>query len=125
MKASLTMLNRRDALKLTGLTLAGTWLDQVVCPLKVRAAAKVNPLGTARNCIFLEMAGGISQPDTFDYKEQRDQPNDLDVRKVNSDLYLSKTLFPELSQHMDKVSIVRSLRAPELVHFNGESHWQP
>jgi hypothetical protein len=125
MKVSLTdLLNRRDALKLTGLTLAGTWLDQVVSPLKVRAAAKVTPLGTARNCIFLEMAGGISQPDTFDYKEQRDQPNDLDVRKVNSDLYLSHTLFPELSQHMDKVAIVRSLRAPELVHFNGEFHSQ-
>src|SRR5689334_22856086 len=96
--------NRRDALKLAGLTLAGTWLDNLVWPLKVRAAGKTTPFATARNCIFLEMAGGISQPDTFDYKEQRDQPKDLDIRKVNSQLYLSKTLFPQLSGHMDKVS---------------------
>src|SRR5215471_15879556 len=100
------LLNRRDLLKLGGLTMAGSWVDRLVWPLKVKAAGAVNPLATARNCIFLEMAGGMSQPDTFDYKEQRDQPKDLDVRKINSELYLSKTLFPELSQHMDKVSIV-------------------
>src|SRR5215831_3101075 len=102
------LMSRRQALKFSGLALAGSWLEYLVWPLKVKAAGAVTPLSTARNCIFLEMAGGISQPDTFDYKEQRDQPKDLDVRKINSELYLSKTLFPELSQHMDKVSIVRS-----------------
>ena len=115
---------RRDVLKWGGLALASTWVDRLVWPLKVRAAGKANPRGTARNCIFIELGGAISQPDCWDFKEEKNQPSDLDVRKVSSDVYLSKTLFPQLIDNMDKVALVRSMRAAELVHFNGQYHTQ-
>ena len=119
-----TLPTRRDLLKGAGLAVAGSMLNGLSGPLNVSAQGKVTPRNTARNVIYLEMSGRISQADTFDYKEQWNQPKDLDVRKINSELNLSKTLFPQLSDRMDKISIVRSLRAAELVHFNGEYHTQ-
>ena len=115
---------RRDVIKWGTAAVAGTWIDRVVWPLKVRAAGKANPRGTARNCIFIEMGGAISHLDCWDYKEHKGQPKDLDVRKVNSDVYLSKKLFPRLSDRMDRVALVRSMRAIGLLHFNGQYHTQ-
>src|SRR5262245_53816684 len=115
---------RREVLKWGGAALAGTWVDRLIWPLDVRAAAKATPRATARNCIVIELAGAISPQETFDYKETLGQPNNLDVRKITSDLYLSKKLFPTLIDHIDKVSIVRSLRTSALVHFNGLYHSQ-
>jgi hypothetical protein len=116
---------RRDLLKSAGLAFAGSMLGGTVGSLQVHGQGKkVNPRATARNVIYLELGGCVSQADTFDYKEQWNQPKDLDVVKVRSDLYLSKTLFPNLIKHMDTLSIVRSLKATELVHFNGEYHTQ-
>src|SRR5688572_19213561 len=92
--------SRRDVLKWGGLALAGTCMDRLVWPLKVRAAGKATPRGTARNCIFIEMGGAISQMDTWDFKQTRWTPKDLDVQKISSDVALSKTLFPQLSEQM-------------------------
>ncbi len=119
-----TMPNRRDALKLGGLALAGTCLDQIIWPLKISAAGQSTPRGTARNCIVIEMSGAISPQDTWDYKETPLQPKDLDIRKVSSDVVLSKTLFPNMIDRWNEVSLVRSMRAPELQHFNGQYHTQ-
>jgi hypothetical protein len=116
--------NRRDALKWGGIALTGTCLDRVVWPLKVSAAGKTNPRGVARNIIFIDMGGAITQMDCFDFHETHTTPKDLDVRKVNSELYLSKTLFPNLIDHIDKVALVRSMRAIGLLHFNGQYHTQ-
>lgn len=117
---------RRDVLKFGGLALAGGWAGQIAWPLRVEAAGKANPRKTARNCILIEMGGAISQMDCWDFKETKWTPKDLDVRKVDSvsDLYLSRTLFPSLHEVMDRCSVVRTMRAPELVHFNGQYHTQ-
>lgn len=115
---------RRDILKYGGLALAGTWASRGVWPLKVKAAGKVTPRGTARNCILIEMGGAISQMDCWDFKETHWTPKDLDVQKINSELSLSKTLFPTLGGQIQHCALVRSMRAPELVHFNGQYHTQ-
>lgn len=115
---------RRDILRWGGVALAGTWVDRLVWPLKVRAAGGANPRGTARNCIFIELGGAISQMDTWDFKETRWMPKDLDVTQVANDLYISQTLFPQLSKEMHRVALVRSMQAPELIHFNGQYHTQ-
>jgi len=47
-----------------------------------------------------------------------------DVTEVRPGLYMSRALFPKLSQEMHRVSLVRSMRAPELIHFNGQYHTQ-
>jgi hypothetical protein len=124
-KSKLFNMTRRDLLKLSGLATAGLWANPAVWPLKASAQqARSAPRGTARNAIMIQIAGGMSSWDTWDYKEQRQQPKDLDVRKTKSGVYLSKTLFPLLSEHTDKVSFVRSMRASELVHFNAQYHTQ-
>lgn len=117
--------SRRDALKWGGLALASTWVDGLVWPLDIRATgAAVTPRGTARNVIFIELGGAISPMDCWDFKETRWTPQDLDVTEVSKGLYLSRTLFPQLSKEMHRVGLVRSMQAPELIHFNGQYHTQ-
>jgi len=70
------------------------------------------------------MGGCISPYDCFDFHETYKQPKDLDVQKTSTGVYLSKTLFPKLFNQMDKIGLVRSMKAPELVHFNGQYHTQ-
>lgn len=115
---------RREMLKLGGMALAGTCVNQIMSPLKISAAGKANPRGNARFCIFIELPGAISPPDCWDFKETKDTPNDLDVQKATSSLYLPKTLFPNFKDWADRASFVRSMRAPELVHFTGQYHTQ-
>ena len=115
---------RRDALRWGGIALASTWVDGLVWPLEVRAQGSSKPRGTARQCIFIELGGAISPMDCWDFKETRWTPKDLDVTEVWKGLYLSRTLFPQLSQQMGKVALVRSLQAPELIHCNGQYHTQ-
>jgi len=115
---------RRDVLRLGGYGLLAAFADQAFWPVQARAAGKANPRGTARFAIVIELAGAISHIDTFDFKEGEGTPKDLDVRQVRNDLYLSQRLFPELSKEMDKVTIVRSMKSHEVVHFRGQYYTQ-
>jgi hypothetical protein len=115
---------RRDILRLGGYGLLGAFADQALMPVQARAAGKANPRGMARFCVVIELAGAISHLDTFDFKESKGTPQDLDVRQIRGDLYLSHRLFPELSKEMDKVSIVRSMKSHEVVHFRGQYYSQ-
>ena len=93
-------------------------MDRVVWPQQVRAQGRARPRGSARNCIFIEMGGAISQMECWDFKETRFTPTDLEPQRINDDIVLSKTLFPNLGNYMDRVSFVRSMRANELVSFH-------
>ncbi len=115
---------RRDILRYGGLALAGSFVNQSVWPLKAYARGKATPRRTARHCIFIEMGGAISPMDTWDFKQTRWTPPDLDMVQVNDEVALSRTLFPQLAHRMDQVALVRSMRAPELIHFNGQYHTQ-
>ena len=115
---------RREVLKLGGLALAGTFANQVIWPLQAHANGKANPRRTARYCIFIEMGGAISPMDTWDFKETRWTPKDLDMVQINDEISLSRALFPTLVDRVDEVAFVRSMRAPELIHFNGQYHTQ-
>lgn len=115
---------RRDVLRLGGYGLLGAFADQALMPIQARAAGRTNPRGTARFAIIIELAGAISHLDTFDFKESKGTPQDLDVRSIRNDLYLSYRLFPELSKEMDKITIVRSMKSHEVVHFRGQYYTQ-
>ncbi len=43
---------------------------------------------------------------------------------MSKGLYLSRTPFPQLTKEMQRVALVRSMQAPELIHFNGQYHTQ-
>src|SRR5437879_1869801 len=116
--------SRRDLLKVGGVGLLAASAD-AVWPLQLRAnGQKVQPRGTARNVIFYEISGAISHVEGFDFKETPGTPKDLDVHKINSDLFLSRLLFPRLEKHVDKFSIVRSMLSHEEVHFRGQYYQQ-
>lgn len=115
---------RRDLLRLGGYGLLGSFASQALLPVRARAAGKANPRGTARFAVVIELAGAMSHTDCFDFKEGAGTPKDLDVRRVNSELYLSHTLFPELSKEMDRIAILRSLKSHEVVHFRGQYYTQ-
>ena len=115
---------RREILKMGGLALAGSFVNQVVWPLQAHANGKANPRRTARYCIFIEMGGAISPMDTWDFKQTRWTPKDLDMVQLSDEVSLSRTLFPTLVDRADEVAFVRSMRAPELIHFHGQYHTQ-
>lgn len=115
---------RRDILKFGGMALAVTAAEQIGWPKVTSAAPQALPRRTARNCIFIELPGAISPMECWDLKETRETPKDLDIRKVTSDLYLSKTLFPNYEAWAPRTTFVRSMRAPELAHFTGQYHTQ-
>jgi hypothetical protein len=117
-------MNRRDLLKIGGMALATGWTESFYLPLNARAAGKANPRANARYVIFIELPGAISPMDCWDFKETKDTPKDLDIQKVSSDLNLSRTLFPNYAEWAPRASFVRSMKAPELVHFTGQYHTQ-
>ena len=111
---------RRDTLKLGAASLLGGIVGEGLWPAKVRAAGRANPRGTARFAVIVEAAGAISHVDTFDFKENAGTQSDFDVRQIRNGFYLPYRLFPQLSGMMDKVSVVRTFKSHEVVHFRGE-----
>jgi Protein of unknown function (DUF1501) len=117
-------LDRRKFLASTGPGLIGLLASRQFWPETVRAADKRTPRATARFCIFLETSGGVSQVDTFDFKEGRWTPDDFAVQRINSDIQLSQTLLPRLSQQIGRFAIVRSMYSQESVHFRAQYYLQ-
>ena len=118
-------LSRRDLLKLFGISVGATILDPAVWPTNVQAQSKkVTPRKNARNVIFIQNCGAMSQHETFDFKETKWTAKDLDIQKVNSDFLISKTLFPNYQKWAPRASLVRSLWENSLVHFTGQYHSQ-
>jgi uncharacterized protein (DUF1501 family) len=117
-------MNRREVLKWGSAALTAACFGEIIAPPKLKARGKANPRGTARNCIIIMMGGAISQADCWDFKETRYTPKDLDVQKFTSDISLSKTLFPRAAEYVNKIALVRSMRANEMIHFIGQYHTQ-
>src|SRR6267143_7247001 len=95
MESNTDYISRRVVLQWAGMALAGA-ASGVGVPLNLKAQAKTKPLGTARNAIFIQLTGAMSQMDCWDFKETKWTPKDLDPVKVWNDLYLSKPLFGRL-----------------------------
>jgi len=116
--------NRREILRWLGLTAAGAMAGPMVQPLKLQGQRKVNPLGTARNAIMVKLSGAQCPADTWDFKETRYTPPDLQPRMIAADFQLSETLYPRLvkSKVLQRISFLRSMHARELVHFTGHYH---
>lgn len=64
-------LTRRQLFQIGSVAVSGFFLRPMLKPVNVFAKDKVNPRGTADCCIFINLAGGASQVDTFDIKEGR------------------------------------------------------
>jgi hypothetical protein len=118
-------LSRRELLKLFGISVGAGIMDPVVWPRNVQAQSKkVTPRGSARNVIFIQNCGAMSQHETFDFRETKWTAHDLDIQKVNSEFLISKTLFPNHERWAQRATLVRSLWENSLVHFTGQYHSQ-
>ncbi len=111
-------LGRRDFFKIAGSGVAGyfisPWLAESVLAGAVEGYG-AQLIGKARNCIFIHMQGAPSHVDTFDLKVGSWTPADFTPETINGVLF-PKGLMPTLADHLDKIAIIRSVRAPALVH---------
>ncbi|MDQ3012371.1 MAG: DUF1501 domain-containing protein [Acidobacteriota bacterium] len=111
------VLGRREFFKLGGLGLSGMFLSSALkAEAATTASAVVPPLiGRARNCIFILATGAPSNTDTFDLKVGAWTPSDFNATPYNGVMF-PQGLMPKLAEQMNKFAIVRSMRAPALVH---------
>ncbi len=109
---------------------AGSLLGLGAMPLLTNAVARagVTAVGadavalgpaTARNVIYLFMAGGMSHIDTLDPKPGSDSQGPVEAIRTRADDVMLSEYFPNLAERMDKVALVRSLRTKTGAHAEG------
>jgi Protein of unknown function (DUF1501) len=116
-------LTRRELLRVGGITLVGGYLN-TFRPFNVRAQEKIRPMGTARQVLFINIEGGMSQVDTLDAKEGQWTPSYFDIRSFPNDLKLPAGLFQNLPSMLDRITIVRSFTAWDAVHGRAQYYIQ-
>ncbi|MBI3421567.1 MAG: DUF1501 domain-containing protein [Acidobacteria bacterium] len=108
------VVGRRDFFKIAGTGVAGFALTPMLAgAAKAQYGAKL--VGKARNCIFILLTGAPSHSDTFDLKVGAWTPTDFNPTTYNGTLF-PQGLMPKLAERLNKFAIIRSLRAPALVH---------
>ena len=115
-------LNRRELLRLGGLSLIGGFAGAFL-PHNVRAAERVKPLATARQVLFINLEGGMSQVDSLDAKETASTPDYFDIRTFG-DIRLPVGVMKTLPSVLDKITVVRSLAAWDAVHGRAQYYVQ-
>jgi hypothetical protein len=110
-------LGRRAFFQVAGAGLTGYFLAPLSSKMfEVRAETTAAQLiGRAKNCIFIHMQGAPSHVDTFDLKVGSWTPADFNPTSYNGIMF-PQGLLPNIANHLNKIAIVRSLRAPALVH---------
>jgi len=110
------MLGRRHFFKIAGAGVAGYFLTPLLKPAAAAAKSEGAYLvNTAKNCIFILLPGAPSHVDTFDLKVGPWTPTDFNPTTYNG-LNFPQGLMPNLATQLDKMAIVRTVRAPALVH---------
>ncbi len=113
---------RREFFKLAGTGVSGFFLTPYLnggayAMESEATTAGITPIlkGTARNCIFVLLTGAPSHSDTFDLKVGAWTPSNFNPTNYNGMMF-PQGLMPELAKQTNRFSIIRSLRAPALVH---------
>jgi hypothetical protein len=108
------VVGRREFFKLAGTGVAGFALTPLLAgESKAQQGAKL--IGKARNCIFVLLTGAPSHVDTFDLKVGAWTPADFNPTSYNGVMF-PQGLMPKLAERLNRFAIIRSLRAPALVH---------
>jgi hypothetical protein len=114
------MLGRRTFIQSAAAGVTGFFLaphaEDVQAMTLNRAAGGAQLKGTARNCIFILMNGAPSHSDMFDLKVGPWTPADFNPTTYFGDLLFPQGLLPNLAEKLNRISMVRSLRSPALVH---------
>lgn len=118
----LPSLNRRELLRVGGLSLVGGFLGAFRTG-NVWAGEKVRPMGTARQVLFVNIEGGMSQVDSLDAKEGPWTPDYFAIKRYG-DLRLPSGIMKNLPGVLDKVTVVRSMAAWDAVHGRAQYYVQ-
>ncbi|MBK1879125.1 DUF1501 domain-containing protein [Pelagicoccus mobilis] len=112
-------MDRRDFLAYSAKAFLGVGL----MPAAIRGTplAGANPIvrPTAKNVIYLYMAGGMSHLDTFDLKPGTEFQGATRGIKTNVTGLRMSGYLPKLSQHMDKFAVVNSMFSNQGAHEEG------
>jgi len=108
-------LSRRRFFRLVGTGLTGFYFADLMHPPVVLANTNVATRGTATHCIFILLSGAPSHVDTFDLKEGPWTPSAFAPSDF-SGIRFPAGLLPKIAEQLDKIAIVRSMRAWALVH---------
>lgn len=109
-------LGRRGFFKLASAGVAGYFLAPLALTVEAKAETSGAQLvGKARNVVFIHLQGAPSHVDTFDLKVGPWLPADFNPTSYNG-VSFPQGLMPRLAEHLDKLALIRSVRASALVH---------
>jgi hypothetical protein len=108
-------LTRRRFFQMTGAGVSGAFLARRLADAADGTSAGVVTKNTAKNVIFILLAGAPSQTDTFDFKSVNVAPNSFAPATTNGVLW-PMGLLPKLGGQLSDFAIVRSMRAHALAH---------
>jgi hypothetical protein len=111
---------RRNFFQILGAGVAGSYLTREA-RADTCSSQNVTPQNTARNVIFILMAGAPSHVDTFDFKMTNGvTPSAANPATINGILWPTGIL-PNLGNMLGDIAIVRSAQAHALVHSLGQT----
>jgi Protein of unknown function (DUF1501) len=119
------LLDRRELLRIGGLSAAGLTLPALLRPATASAPRTApHSFGKAKNCIILYLSGGPAQLDTFDPKP--DAPEDIrgEFRTIPTAVngVRFSELVPNTARWMNKIGLVRTMAHTHNDHGRG-SYW--
>ncbi len=117
-------LTRRKFFQYGAVSVTGGALTPLAQPVRAAATSKVTPRGSADCVIFLNLVGGPSQMDTFDYKQYRFTPEDLDPRPHKLGITWPHGLLPRTADILEDAVLTRSMGAWETLHNLGQFYLQ-
>jgi len=118
------LLNRREIMRIGGISLAGLSLSDLYEQAVIGSPRTDAAFGRAKNIIFLYLNGGPPQHETFDPKP--DAP--AEVRGVYQPIQTNIPgiqfceLLPRIAAMADKLAVVRSMATDDNIH-SSSGHW--
>jgi hypothetical protein len=115
--------SRRNFFRIAGTGVLGYYFADVLDPRLLLASsttANATLRNTAKNCIFIFLAGAPSQTDMWDLKEGAWTPSDLAPTPYGG-MRWPQGLLPKMGAHLDKVTIARSCLSWAAVHELGQA----
>ncbi len=117
-------ISRRAFFNVAGAGVTASWLASKVPAATVIQSQTVTTKNTAKNVIFILLAGAPSHTDTFDPKMiDGTTPAAFNPTSINGVVW-NTGLLPKLSAAAADITLVRSMRAWALVHSLGQSWTQ-
>jgi hypothetical protein len=82
-------------------------------------SSKLRQVPTARNVIYLYMAGGMSHLDTFNPQPDTEEAGPVKPIKTSADGVLVSEYLPKTAQHMHHAAVINSLTSTQGAHAQG------